>query len=81
MALFDIQEVHIMEISCDDLVWKEDRSSLLGRGKFASVYRGKLKGQKGEQPVALKVKQDKLNSSNVNAFLAETEALRYVCRF
>lgn len=81
LALFDIQEVRTMEISCDDLEWKEDGGSLLGRGKFASVYRGKLKVQKGQQPVALKVKQDKLNSSNANAFLAETETLRYVCGF
>jgi len=81
MALFDIQEVRTIDISCDDLEWKDDRSSLLGRGKFASVYRGKLKVQNGEQPVALKVKQDKLNSSNANAFLAETETLRYVFTF
>ena len=57
MALFGIKEVRIMGISCDDLEWKDDRSSLLGRGKFTSVYRGKLKVRKGEQPVALKVKQ------------------------
>ena len=81
MALFDIQELRTMDIRCNDLEWKEDESSLLGRGKFTSVYRGKLKVQKGEQPVALKVKQDKLNSSNANAFLVETETLRYVCRF
>ena len=81
MALFNIQEVHAIDISCDDLEWKDDTSSLLGRGKFASVYRGKRKVQNGEQPVALKVKQDKLNSSNANAFLAETETLRYVYHF
>ncbi len=76
MALFGIKEVRSMDISCSDLEWSGDRSSLLGTGAFASVYRGKLRQQEKEQPVALKVWKDELNNSNASVFLAETEMLR-----
>ena len=66
-----------MEISTNDLEWLDDRSSLLGTGAFASVYRGKLKLPEKEQLVALKVWKDQLNDSNASAFLAEAETLRY----
>ena len=55
MAMFFIKEVRTMDISCNDLEWKDDGSSLLGTGVFASVYRGKLKLREEEEPVALKV--------------------------
>ncbi len=76
MALFGIKEVRSMDISCSDLEWNDDKSSLLGTDAFASVYRGKLKQREGEQPVALKVWKEELNDSNASAFLAETEMLR-----
>ena len=76
MAIFGVQEVRTMDISFNDLEWKEDRSSLLGTGTFAYVYRGKLKLQEEEQPVALKVWKEQLNESNASAFLSETDVLR-----
>ncbi|KAL9964138.1 hypothetical protein ACROYT_G027725 [Oculina patagonica] len=76
MALFGIKEVRTMNVSCSDLEWKDDGSSLLGTGAFASVYRGKIKQREGEEPVALKVWKDELNVSNASAFLVETEMLR-----
>ena len=76
MAMFGIEEVRAMDISCKDLEWNDDRSSLLGTGAFAYVYRGKLKLQEEEQPVALKVWIEQLNESNASAFLAETDVLR-----
>ena len=76
MAIFGVQEVRTMEISFNDLEWKEDRSSLLGIGAFAYVYRGKLKLQEEEQSVALKVWKEQLNETNASAFLAETDVLR-----
>ena len=76
MVLFGIKEVRTMDISCSDLEWKDDESSLLGTGAFAYVFRGKLKLQEGEQPVALKVWKEELNYSNASAFLSETETLR-----
>ncbi|KAJ7392783.1 hypothetical protein OS493_010440 [Desmophyllum pertusum] len=76
MAMFGIKKVGIVDISCDDLEWKDDGSSLLGTGAFASVYEGRLKLREGKQPVALKVWKDELNDSNASSFLAETETLR-----
>ena len=78
MAMFGINDVRTMDISCSDLEWKGDESSLLGRGAFASVYRGKLKLREREKPVALKVWKEELNDSNASAFLAETEKWRYI---
>ena len=76
MALFAIKDFRTMDISCSDLEWKDDENSLLGTGAFSYVYRGMLKQENGEQPVALKVWKDELNESNASAFLAETETLR-----
>ncbi len=76
MALFGIKEVRTMDISCSDLEWMKDGSSLLGTGSFASVYRGKLKHQGKEQEVALKVWKEELKDSNASVFLDETETLR-----
>ncbi len=76
MAFFGIKEVCTMDISCSELEWNDDRSSLLGTGAFASVYRGKLKQREKWQPVALKVWKDELNDSNASVFLAETDMLR-----
>ena len=76
MAMFGIMEVQTMEISSNDLEWQDDRSSLLGAGAFASVYRGTLKLPEKEQPVALKVWKDELNDSNASAFFAEAATLR-----
>ena len=76
MAMFGINEVRTMEISSNNLEWKDDSASLLGTGAFASVYRGKLKLPEKEQPVALKVWKKQLNYSNASAFLAEAETLK-----
>ena len=77
-ASFGIDEIGTMDISCDDLEWKEDRSSLLGTGAFASVYRGTLKPQEEEQPVhvALKVWHKALNDCSTSRFLSEIDTLR-----
>ena len=77
MAVFGIKEVRTMDINCDDLEWKDDRSSLLGTGAFASVYQGTLKLQGQEpMPVALKVWNEELNDYSASSFLSETETLR-----
>ena len=76
MAMFGIEEIRTMNISCKDLEWKDDGSSLLGAGAFASVYRGKLMQGEEEIPVALKVWKEQLNESNASAFLAETDLMR-----
>ena len=78
MALFGIKEVRTMDISCDDLEWKDN--ALLGRGTFAAVYRGKLKIQGEDKPVdvAVKVWNEELNEDTASGFLSEAEILRLV---
>ena len=78
MALFGIKEVRTMDISCDDLEWQDDAP--LGRGAFASVYRGKLRIRGEDKPVdvAVKVWNDELHEVNACGFISETEILRLV---
>ena len=80
MADFGIKEVGTMDISCEDLEWKDDRGSPLGSGSFASVHRGTLKLSEEEKPVdvALKVWKKALTSGSAINFLSETDTLRLV---
>ena len=81
MALFGIKEVRTMDISCDDLEWQDDAP--LGRGAFASVYRGKLRirGENKPVDVAVKVWNDELDEVTASGFISETEILRLVYYF
>ena len=81
MALFGIKEVRTMDISCDDLEWQDHAP--LGRGAFATLYRGKLKLQGEDKPVdvAVKVWSEELNESTASGFLSEAETLRLVLLF
>ena len=56
MADFGIKEAGTMDISCEDLEWKDDRGSPLGSGSFASVYRGTSKLHEEEKPVDVTLK-------------------------
>ena len=80
MALFGIKEVRKMDISCDDLEWKDD--ALLRGGAFTAVYRGKLKIRGVDEPVdvAVKVWDDELEVT-VSNFLSEAEILGLVLLF
>ena len=81
MALFGIKEVGIVDISCDDLEWQDHAP--LGRGAFATVYRGKLKIRGEDKPVdvALKEWKEELTRSTASSFLSEAEILRLVLFF
>ena len=81
MALFRIKEVGIVDISCDDLEWQDHAP--LGRGAFATVYRGKLKIRGEDKPVdvALKEWKEELTRSTASSFLSEAEILRLVLFF
>ena len=81
MALFSIKELQSMEISRNDLEWdRDDATSLLGNGEFASVYRGtfRLPGQSEPTQVAVKLWSKELNESTAIGFLSKTETLRLV---
>ena len=81
MALFFIKELQSMEISRNDLEWdRDDPTSLLGNGEFASVYRGtfRLPGQSEPTQVAVKLWSKELNESTAIGFLSNTERMRLV---
>ena len=46
MAVFGIQEVSIMDVSCDDLELRADRVLPFGSDAFTTVHRGTLKMRK-----------------------------------
>ena len=73
MSDFGIKELGTMDISWEDLGWKNDRGSPLGSGSFASVYRGTLK-----LDVALKLWEKPLNRGSAIKFFSETDTLRLV---
>ena len=80
MALFGIKEVRTVDISCDDLEWQDDAP--LGRGAFATVYRGKLKIRGEDKPVDVAVKVwNELDEATASGFLSEAEILRLALLF
>ncbi|PFX33633.1 Serine/threonine-protein kinase ULK2 [Stylophora pistillata] len=79
LALFFIKEVQYMVISRNDLEWdRGDQTSHLGKGAFASVYRGTFRIPRQREPaqVAVKLWNEELNESTAVGFLSKTEALR-----
>ena len=76
LAVFGLKEVHAGDISSEELDWKEDESSFLGSGAFASVYQGKMKRHGEERTVALKVCKELLDTRNASLILTEVELLR-----
>lgn len=76
LAVFGLKEVRAVDISSDELDWKEDISLRLGCGAFATVYQGMLKKHEVEQTVALKVYNAVLDAINANQIMAEVELLR-----
>ncbi|KAL9963750.1 hypothetical protein ACROYT_G027284 [Oculina patagonica] len=76
LAVFGLKEIRAVDISSDELDWKEDMSTRLGRGAFATVYQGKMRRHGVEQTVALKVCDNVLDAKNASVIMAEVELLR-----
>jgi len=76
LAVFALNDVHAIDISSEELDWKEEISSRLGCGVFATVYQGKMKRQGDEQTVALKVCSEALDSKNASLIMEEVELFR-----
>ena len=76
LAVFGLNEIRVVDISSEELDWREDTLSRLGCGAFATVYQGKLKRLGVEQTVALKVYNNVLDAINANQIMAEMELLR-----
>jgi len=76
LAVFGLNEIRAVDISSEELDWRENMSSRLGCGSFAIVYQGKLKRLGVEQTVALKVYNEVLDAVNANQIMSEIELLR-----
>ena len=76
LAVFGFKEIRCVDISDEELDWKEDKSSRLGCGSFATVYQGKMRRQGLEETVALKVCSELLHTKNVTSFMEKVELLR-----
>jgi len=78
LAVFGLKEIHALDISSEELDWKEDMSPRLWSGAFATVYQGKLKRHGVEETltVALTVYNEVLDTINANQIMAKVERLR-----
>ena len=76
LSVFALNDICAIDISSEELDWKEEISSRLGCGVFATVYQGKMTRQGDEQAVALKVCNEVLDSKNGGLIMAEVELLR-----
>ena len=78
LSLFGLKEIRAVDISSEELEWKEGMSPPLGSGAFATVYQGKMRKREVEQIVALKVCSEILDAKNASLIMAEVNLLRYV---
>jgi len=78
LAVFGFQEIHALDISSEELEWKENKSSCLSSGAFTTVYEGKLTrhGVEDTLTVALTVYNEILDTVNANQIMAKVERLR-----
>ena len=73
---FGITEVYAADVSAEELVWKEDYDSHLGRGAFGAVYQGTMSRNGKIKTVALKVCSNELDAHNACSIVEEVETLR-----
>ena len=73
---FGIKEVCAVDVSAEELDWKEDCSSLLDSGAFGAVYQGTMSRNRNVKTVALKVCSDVLDARNACSLTQEMETLR-----
>ena len=76
LAEFGIRNVCAVDITSNELLWKEDVPSLLGSGAFGAVYQGQMRRNEDIKTVALKVYKEELAASNASAVVDEVEYLR-----
>ena len=81
LALFGIKDVCTVKINHEELEWKEEISSLLGRGSFSAVYQGTMRRYGEVVTVASKVCNEALNANNASEIMQEIKILRQVKTF
>ena len=81
LTLFGIKDVCTVKINHEELEWKEEMSSLLGRGPFSAVYQGTMRRCGKVVTVALKVCNEALNADKASEIMQEMKILRQVKTF
>ena len=76
LAKFGLSEVCAEKIDREELEWKEEASSCLGRGAFGAVYQGTMRRDGGVTTVALKVWNEALDAANAKEIMEEIKNLR-----
>ena len=76
LAKFGLSEVCAVKIDREDLEWREEGSSCLGRGASGAVYQGKMKKDGEVKIVALKVWNEALDAANAKEIMEEMKNLR-----
>ena len=76
LAKFGLSEVCAVKIDREELEWKEEASSCLGRGAFGAVYQGTMRRDGGVTTVALKVWNGPLDAANAKEIMEEIKNLR-----
>ena len=76
LAKFGLSEVCAVKIDREELEWKEEGSSCLGRGASSAVYQGKMKRDGEVKNVALKVWNEALDAANAKEIMEEVKNLR-----
>ena len=76
LAKFGLNEVCAVKINREELEWKEETSSWLGRGAFGAVYQGTMRRNGEVTTVALKVWNEALDAANAKEIMEEIKNLR-----
>ena len=77
LALLGLTEVCAVKLDREKFHWKEETSSCLGRGSFATVYQGTMRSDREVTTVALKVWNEALDVNNAIQIMEEMKNLRY----
>ena len=76
LAKFGLSEVCAVKIDREELEWKEEGSSCLGRGASSAVYQGTMKRDGEVKNVALKVWNEARDAANAKDIMEEITNLR-----
>ena len=76
LAKFGLNEVCAVKIDREELEWKEETSSCLGRGASGTVYQGTMKRDGEVKNVALKVWNKARDAANAKKIMEEVKNLR-----
>ena len=76
LAVFGVTEILSVDVSSEELDWKENVSSYLACGAFSAVYQGTMRGHGEVQTVALKVYDEVHVAETASHVMEEVKLLK-----